>query len=383
MRKIILTLALCIACGRADAQWVLLHSDADSIILHGVEQVFNLRYDSAEASFSRVVTLYPSHPAGYFFLAMVDWWRIAVDPDNTTWDSRFRAKLQRTIDLCDTLLDSNEFDIQALFFKGGAIGYLGEIDAYREQWLAAAQQGKSGLDILDRVSALAPTNYDLMLGLGLYNYYAEKIPEEYPFVKPLLLFFPPGSKSLGLQQLRAAATKARYARYEAMYQLLRVYYGYEKDYGNALVLAKQLSSQFPDNVLFERYLGRAYVQQGLGWQWDSTWRDVITKVRLGRPGYSAGAAREGHYYIAMYAMNRGLYDEALANLYICDSLSRPLDSDGPSGFMVLTNLRIGMIYDMQRKREYAMMQYEKVLSWKDYGDAHVQAERYREHPYGQ
>ncbi len=380
---VIIAIVVLLGAGRVRAQWVLLHSDADSLVLHGVEQLFNLRYDSADASFKEVVAQYPKHPAGYFFRAMVDWWRIAVDPDDERWDGAFRAKLQRTIDLCDTLLDSNEFDIQALFFKGGAIGYLGEIDAYREQWLAAAQQGKAGLDILDRVSALAPTNYDVMLGMGLYNYYAEKIPEEYPFVKPLLMFFPPGSKTLGLQQLRAAAAKARYAKYEAMYQLLRVYYSYEKDFANALVLAKQLAAQFPDNVLFERYLGRSYVQAGLGFQWDSTWRDVIAKVHAGRAGYTPAAAREAHYYVSLYAMNRGLYEDALANLYICDSLSRPLDTDGPSGFMVLANLRIGMIYDLQHKHDYAVMQYEKVLSWKDYADAHALAERYREHPYGQ
>lgn len=372
-----------IAAPRANAQWILLRTDADSLVHVGTRHIFNLKYDSAQRVFDTLVARYPRHPAGYFFGAMIDWWRIAVDPDNRSWDRSFVSKLKRTEALCDTLLDSNEYDIIALFFKGGAVGYLGEMYAYREQWIAAAQEGKRALDILERVEHLAPTNYDVMLGTGLYNYYAEKIPEEYPWVKPFMLFFPTGSKRLGIQQLRAAGIQGRYVKFEAMYQLLRVYYSYENDYAGALGLARALFVQFPDNVLFERFLGRSYEQLSMMAQGDSIWRDVIAKGQRGMPGYTASAEREARFYVGYYAMNAGRNDEALANFYICDSLSRGLDTDGPSGFMTMTNLRIGMIYDLQKKREYALMQYDKVLSWKKYADVHEQATRYKERPYGQ
>jgi len=254
---------------------------------------------------------------------------------------------------------------------------MGELNAYRERWVAAAQDGKRGLDILNKVEELAPTNYDVMLGYGLYNYYAEKIPEDFPFVKPFLLFFPSGNKRLGIQQLRASAAKGRYTNYEAMYQLARIYYSYEGDYNNALLVARQLCGEFPDNVLFERYRGRACAQLGLAMEGDSVWMDVQRKCAAGRPGYGSSAEREARYYTGLYDMNAGRYDQALANFYICDSLSRPLDTDGPSGFMIMTNLRIGMIDDVQNKREYALSQYDKVLSWKDFGDAHRQAAQFK------
>lgn len=366
----------------ARAQWIMFKSDADSLVREGINDLFNLQYERSDSIFAEVIRRYPHHPAGYFFSAMTDWWRIAVDPDTTAFDRALAAKLQKTINVCDTLLDTNEFDIVALFFKGGAIGYLGELDGYRDRWVAAAQEGKRGLDILLKVQDIAPTNYDIMLGVGLYDYYAEKIPQEYPFVKPLMLFFPSGDKQLGLQFLRAAAAKAHYANYEAMYQLLRIYYSYENDYRNASAMAQQLHGLFPDNALFERYLGRCYVQLGYGYQWDSVWHDVFAKCQQKKNGYNLSAEREACYYIGMFAMNQRRDSAALANFYACDSLSRALDADGPSGFMVMTNLKIGMIDDQESKREYALIQYNKVLSWKDFENAHDLAKKYVEHPFG-
>ena len=39
-------------------------------------------------------------------------------------------------------------------------------------------------------------------------------------------------------------------------------------------------------------------------------------------------------------------------------------------------VRIGMIYDLQGKRELAVKQYEKVLKLKNFQDAHKQAEQF-------
>jgi len=49
--------------------------------------------------------------------------------------------------------------------------------------------------------------------------------------------------------------------------------------------------------------------------------------------------------------------------------------------MVYTNLKIGMIYDLQGKRDLAIMQYKKVLKMKNYQDSRKQAERYIKTPY--
>ena len=47
----------------------------------------------------------------------------------------------------------------------------------------------------------------------------------------------------------------------------------------------------------------------------------------------------------------------------------------------MANLKIGMVYDLQGRREDAVAQYRKVLSMKSFKDTHTQAERYLQTPY--
>jgi hypothetical protein len=80
-------------------------------------------------------------------------------------------------------------------------------------------------------------------------------------------------------------------------------------------------------------------------------------------------------------MNNKQYDAALKHLYKCDELSRSLDIEEISGFMVMTNLKIGMVYDVLTRRDLAEKQYRKVLDMKVYLDSHKQAEDYLRIPF--
>jgi predicted negative regulator of RcsB-dependent stress response len=82
-------------------------------------------------------------------------------------------------------------------------------------------------------------------------------------------------------------------------------------------------------------------------------------------------------------MNYSKLDSALQCFYKCDELSRALDVGEQSGFMVISNLRIGMIYDLQNKRELAVKQYNKVLSMNDHKSSREMAKKHINKPYGQ
>jgi tetratricopeptide (TPR) repeat protein len=347
----------------------------DAITKRGIDHVYNLEFEKAENEFAQLVKVRPEHPAGHFFLAMVDWWRILIDLDNEQYDDRFLDSLDNVIDLCDRILDKNENDVMALFFKGGSIGFIGRLKFHRDDYFAAANAGRKALPIVQEASRLDPNNYDILLGSGMYNYYADVIPEQYPFVKPLLLFIPPGDKKKGLEQITQAAEKGKYAGIESTYFLMQLYYFQEKDYAKALTLAASLHSRFPDNAIFHRYLGRCYVSTN---NWQSV-QQVFTEISAlagkGRRGYSPAAEREAQYYLGLAHMNAARFDSSLAHFYRSDELSRTLDTKEVSGFMVMTNLKMGMIYDMLSKRDLAVSQYKKVLGMRDYQDSHKQAEQ--------
>ena len=352
----------------------------EALAHRGIDQVYNLEFEQAERTFAELTTMRPHDPAGPFFTAMITWWRILIDMDNTRYDEQFYDALDRVVDLCDSLLEADPNDVNAIFFKGGAIGFKGRLQFHRNDYLAAANAGRKALPLVQAASGLDPGNYDVLMGTGMYNYYAEVIPEEYPWLKPLLLFVPPGDRKKGLEQIGLAAEKGRYASTEATYFLMQIYFYYEKDISRALTLAHRLLERFPNNMLFHRYVGRC--QSSLS-DWggaEATFGEIVRRVQQERRGYTRSLEREAEYYLGLAQMSRRQYDAALAHFYRCDELSRALDTQEASGFMVMANLKVGAIYDIQGKRELALSQYRKVLGMKDFKDAHRQAEQYLKTP---
>ena len=359
--------------GNAYAQWAILKSDADSLILKGADFIYNCQFENAEETFTEVIKRYPDNPAGYFLDAMIEWWKITTYRNSHDYEELFLKKIEHVIAKCDSMLEKNREDIAALFFKGGALGYRARYYVVRKSWFNAATDGYNAFKILMKTYKVAPNNHDIMLGTGIYNYMAAVLPEEYPAIKPLIAFVPSGDKELGLLQLKAAARYARYSSVEAKIALLQIYYDFEKDYYEALKIAEELHFKYPNNPMIHRYYGRCLVTQWRLDDFEKQWREMLIKYIDKQPGYDVGTAREALYYIGYALMSKRQYKMALKYFYKCDEACRKLD-DKPSGFMILTNLKIAEIYYRQGKKELARKQCEKVLNWDDYKGSQSKAE---------
>lgn len=364
------------------AQWITT-PDFDARAKRGIAAVYNLEFEKAETEFSALSNQYPSHPAGKFFLAMIDWWKILMTIDDESLDDSFVRKMDNVISLCDSLLEKDPNDVSALFFKGGALGFRGRLRANRSSWIKAANDGRLALPIVQKAFKLSPQNNDILLGIGIYNYYASTIPEKYPIVKPVMVFFPEGNKAKGIEQLTIAAEQAKFAALEAKYFLLQLNYNYERQYVRSYELSSSLLKQFPNNIVFHRYVGRSAFSLSKFGEAQAAFQEILRRCENNQRGYSGFAKREALYYLGMIAMTLRQYDVALKYFYQCDELSRGLDKKEASPFMTMTNLRIGMIYDVQQKRNYAIMQYRKVLRLKPFENSHELAAQYSSEPYGQ
>lgn len=375
-----LLLSFVFPAGEGRSQWIN-DPSVESRLQRGIEFIYNMEFDSADREFSEVIRQEPNHPSGPFFEAMTEWWRILTNFDDESRDKKFLGMLDRVVEMCEKRLEENEDDVAALFFKGGAAGFKGRLRANRGAWLLAANDGLVALPAIRRANKLEPENYDVLLGIGIYNYYADVVPSQYPVVKPVMLFLPGGDKKKGLEQLELAAQKARYARTEAMYFLLQTYFQYEKHFVRALEIGRDLHNKYPRNPLFHRMFGRCYVSTGYWGEAFKVFSEVEQRFRLHQTGYDIYDGREAYYYIGRHYFLAGKFEDALRNLYLCDELSRSIDKGGASGFMAMTNLTIGMIYDLQKRRGPAVEQYKKVLLMKEYENTHRDAERFIENPY--
>lgn len=354
----------------------------DSLVTTGIKQIYSINFKDAEVTFRKLMADYPDHPAGRFFLAMIDWWRILLDLDVETYDELFFQKIEDVIYNCEQILDKDPNNIDALFFKGGAIGFRGRLRAYRESWLKAADDGREALPIVEQASVLDPNNVDVQLGFGIYNYYADVIPNQYPLLKPLMIFFPEGNREKGIEQLTNTALKGKYAKYEARYFLMTLYYTYENNPYKAEEFANMLVGDFPNNPIFEKWLGRISIKRGDYYSGSKIFTSVMSKAQKNLPGYNTQKTkREASYYIGLQYRNIGQLDSAKYFFQMCADLSKVIDTKEESGFWINAYLYLGMINDQLGNRAKAIEYYEKILDMREYLNSHDLAEKYLKEPF--
>ncbi|MEW6701460.1 MAG: hypothetical protein AB1298_01965, partial [Bacteroidota bacterium] len=353
----------------------------DSLVKAGINQIYGIEFDKAEKTFDIVTREFATHPSGKFFKAMITWWRILLDLENESMDEKFYNQLEEVIEMCDDILDKNEKNVDAMFFKGGALGFRGRLLAIRESWFKAALDGKDGLALVFKSYAVNPKNTDVQLGFGIYHYYADVIPQRYPAVKPFMVFFPKGDKAKGLKELENTAMNGRYARLEARYFLMTLNFQFEERMDESRRWARMLLSDFPNNPNLQKYYGLTFIKENNYLEAVKTFRDIYYKCERGVPGYNKRFKREATYYLGMDFKLKEKADSAAHYFEISEKLSRELDKGKESGFLINTVFYLGMLYDQLGIRDKAIKYYNETLRLKDRNDSHKYAEQYLKTPY--
>lgn len=354
----------------------------EETILKGISHIYHLQFDSARQIFEGAISAAPNDPKGYFFDAMIVWWKININKSDDSLDDLFRQKADKVIEVSDRALERNENDQDALFFKGGALGYKGLVSSLRDNWFKAAEEGKEALNLLQKAYELNPQNKDVIFGVGLYNYFAEYVPEVYPVVKPLMLIFPKGDKLKGLSQIKESSEQSKYAKTEARFVLAYLNSAYEKNYPEAEAYSSSLNSEFPENPVFEKYLYNSFIGQAKWQQAYEGWSSMIQKSDSGKTGYgSKTMLREANYYSALSLLKMGKAGEAGQFADRAEKITKEIDSNNESAFTSYIYLLNGMINDARGNVSTADIYYDKVLKMQNFQNSHKEAERLKAERY--
>lgn len=355
---------------------------SDAVITKGIDYIYHLKFDSAKIQFDEIVKADPENPAGYFFLAMIDWWKINLNRENDALDEEFFRKVDIVIEKADEKLEKNELDDNAMFYKGGALGYRGLVRSLRESWLKAAEDGREALNLLHKAYDINKSNRDVVFGIGLYNYFAEYVPNAYPVVKPLMIIFPKGDKLKGLSQIKESSINSKYTRLEAKYVLAYLNIVYEKNFTEAEVYSKVLNDSFPENPIFAKYLYTSYLGQG---KWDQAligWQKIAEKIDSNVYGYNnLNLKREANYYVALSFAKLNRIREAEKYIAVAEELTKELDKKNEAAFTSFIYLLNGMLNDVKGNTSTADFYYDKVLSMNNFQTSHADAERFKRERY--
>jgi tetratricopeptide (TPR) repeat protein len=340
-------------------------------IITGINHLYDLEFGEAEKLFSRVIAEHPDDAAGYFYMAMVTWSKLSVGFWTAQNLEEYVDRIDRTISVARKRIEENEKDSRSYFYLGGALGFKGRFELMRQKWFSSYNLAYDAIRALEKCQKLDPDNKDVLLGLGIYDYYTAKLSGVLRFLS--YLFLHKGDKDEGLRKLQVAANEAVYSGLEAKSMLVHIYLYLEEDYFKALPLIQDLSTKFKKNMRYPFFEGVVYIRKGH----DAKYRERVDLLRTeGRKKTARGDRiiweNQALYLEATYHLFRNQTQQARDKLDAILSQAEPnLDPD----MIAWPILKKGMSYDLEGKRDTALEFYHRVLKMENGAGAQFLAEK--------
>ena len=214
-------------------------------------KMYNWELPQANACLQKFRVGFEEHPAVPFTEAMIMYWKHApLDLYGNVFPKHEKLLIQAS-DLAEKMLEKDEEDMEAIFFKMSARSLLMKYYADKGQTMKAVGEARGVYKLMKQGFDLKEELNEFYFTTGIYNYYREYYPERYPVYKPFAWVFQSGDRDLGLEQLEYSARNATFTSPEAYRYLTYIYLRYELKKDKALAFAKELANRFPKNKLFE------------------------------------------------------------------------------------------------------------------------------------
>ena len=344
---------------------------ADKTLLRGIDLLYNRQFRGAEQLFRRVVAESPQRPAGYFYLSMVTWSRLAAGFWSSETVDEYKRRIDRAIDVAQARLDDEEADSYDFFYLGGALGFKGRFELMGGNWLSSFFLATDAIDALKACLKIDPDNRDVLLGIGTFDYYTARLSGVLKFLTYFLLHR--GNKEEGMRKLNIAANEALYSATEAKSVLLHIYLFLEEDFSKALSLSNELAARYKENPRFKILKGVSYIRLGM----DPEYRKTVSELRnLGSessgPEMSLIWERRALYLESIYDLFHFRYLEAREKIKKVLEYQDPLNDPTMIAWPLI---KLGMSYDLEGDRDQAKEYYDRVLNMKNGSGAQFLAEK--------
>ena len=226
-----------------------------------VDLFYDMDFDRARAAADGLAARHPGHPAGAFYRGVSSYQRwIAEGMRSTTTYAAFEADNETAENAAKALMKTSP--AEAHYYLGATLGFRARANAAQKRFFRAVPDGMSAIKHLKKALALDPSLSDARLGMGMYHYFAARMPAG---AKPMayLLIGEKADRALGLTELWSVAQASGIARMEARSVLSTILSKEdEADWAGAERLLAELMARYPRNPLFR--LRRAYVAERRG-----------------------------------------------------------------------------------------------------------------------
>ncbi|MFQ5582975.1 MAG: tetratricopeptide repeat protein [Calditrichia bacterium] len=266
----------------------------DSLILKSVYFQHHQEFDSTLETASKLITIFPHDPSGYFLTAdayqsFMREYRVAV------YEQQFEQFIDTTLVIAKkAVVDTPDADM--FFIYGAAEGYRALHLFRKGNWLKAIGASRSSQKYLKAALELNPDFVDPIFGFALFDYAKMKIR-----IFGVGLF---GDKTSDIiVRLKKVMRESRFLRANAMYTLQTIYYE-TGELDSAAVYNDRICSNFPNSLvalyfralILEKYdrLNEAKI----------CWETIITKIESFRQP-SNNYLAECHYHLSQIYSEMG------------------------------------------------------------------------------
>lgn len=324
-----------------------------------INSMYNFEFKKAQSHFNYLQKKYPWHPLPYLLKGLNYWWQIVPNYENEEFDDEFLAYMDTTVITAENIRD-NYNEIEGSFFLAAAYAFEGRLYSERREYRKAALAGSRSLKYLEDCQGHEDYSPELLFGDALFNYYAEWIREEYPLLRPLMVFFPKGDKEEGIKQLKEVTRNAFYSRTEAQFYLIRILSsGQDRDMQEAIRVGEILHRDYPDNPYFQRYYARLLYQSGRYAQAEKLSLEILQKVDSAQAGYEANSGRYACFFLGHINEIKGNFDKS--KKYYKQGLIYAEEANATDmGYYFYSLLHLGLIAKNEGDEDLAKEYFKKV-----------------------
>jgi|GEM_PF-928149 len=240
------------------------HSDISSIdseVLEGLDDIYNLQFDNAESKFKKLQKSNPNDLRGFFYESLIYFYKALPTRDEESYN-KYIELTETVIDKAEKLLEKNENDYDAMYYKGLSHSYVSLLMlSLNKNLLKAASNGNDGYRILSTLTEKKPDYYDAYMGLGLYKIAIGFVPEKFQWLLSMIGF--DGNINEGINYLKKSLTNGRYTKTDSKV-FLSIFSIREKEDEDrqALDFSKELTESYPESSVFKVFYASLLLQYG-------------------------------------------------------------------------------------------------------------------------
>jgi tetratricopeptide (TPR) repeat protein len=218
-----------------------------------IDSIYNFRFLNSEKTIENLEKQYPNHPFPDIYRSLTLYWKYFPITPESKYEEDFLNSLAQALVKVEKQLEKNEDNPEAIFFN--LLGRLLIMQYFADNHISGKviPHLNSAYKMLLKGFELTDSLIDFNFSSGVYNYYREYYPKAHPVYKPVAYFFPNGNATKGIKQLEFNGKHGIFLKTESLFFLVYVNMYFEKDFKKALKYIKQLTKNYPDNLLYDSY----------------------------------------------------------------------------------------------------------------------------------